>query len=96
MAHRLRFYAPFALETSFYAAREGRPYRASLRSQMSAHKYKIGQSVDYSPGRMTNAVSRDYRIVRLLPPENGRNQYRIKSGAEPFERMASEEHLSKK
>lgn len=63
---------------------------------MQTHKYKIGQAVDYSPGRGFAISSREYRIIRLLPPENGRNQYRIKGVAETFERVAVEEHLTRK
>jgi len=62
---------------------------------MSRHKFKVGQVVDYSPGRFgMAAVSREYKIVRLLPAEGGDNQYRIKSMAETFERIAKESQLS--
>ena len=42
------------------------------------------------------ASSREYKIVRCLPPENGENQYRIKGISETFERMAREADLSRK
>lgn len=62
---------------------------------MSSHKFKVGQTVDYSPGRLGMPVlSREYKIVRLLPAEGGDNQYRIKSAAETFERIAKESQLS--
>lgn len=64
---------------------------------MAAHKFKIGQTVSYSPGRSAMAASsREYKIVRLLPPEDGQNLYRIKGISETFERMARESDLSKK
>lgn len=64
---------------------------------MAAHKYKIGQTVSYSPGRSAMAASsREYKIIRLLPPEDGQNLYRIKGISETFERMARESDLSKK
>lgn len=64
---------------------------------MAAHKFKIGQTVSYSPGRSAMAASsREYKIVRLLPPEDGQNLYRIKGVSETFERMARESDLSKK
>jgi hypothetical protein len=62
---------------------------------MASHKFKVGQLVDYSPGRLgMPAWSREYKIVRLLPAEGGDNQYRIKSVAETFERIAKESQLS--
>jgi hypothetical protein len=64
---------------------------------MTAHKFKVGQRVNYTPSRSTlQASSREYTIVRLLPPELGQNQYRIKGATETFERMASELDLAKK
>ncbi len=64
---------------------------------MTIHKYKVGQTVSYSPGRSAMAASsREYKIIRLLPPEEGQNLYRIKGVSETFERMARESDLSKK
>ncbi len=64
---------------------------------MSSHKFKVGQSVLFNPGRSTLAASsREYKIVRQLPPQDGQNQYRIKGPTEIFERMANESDLSKK
>ena len=62
---------------------------------MADHKFKIGQTVDFSPGRGTMAsMSRLYKIVKLLPPQDGQFLYRIKGSSEPFERIASERDLS--
>jgi hypothetical protein len=41
-----------------------------------------------------SAASRDYKIVIALPAQDGQNQYRIKSSAENFERVARESELS--
>lgn len=41
------------------------------------------------------AWSARYTIIKLLPPENGQNQYRIKGVSEVFERMAKETDLSR-
>lgn len=61
---------------------------------MSAHKFKVGQMVHFMPGRTAMiASSREYQIVRQLPPEGGQNQYRIKGVSETFERMARESEL---
>jgi hypothetical protein len=62
---------------------------------MARHRYKVGQSVDFSPGRLSPpASSREYKILRLLPVEHGNLLYRIKSTAETFERVAKESELS--
>ncbi len=64
-------------------------------SHVGIHKYKVGQSVRYAPGRSVMvASSREYKIVKLLPADSGENQYRIKGVAETFERMARESDLS--
>ena len=62
---------------------------------MKAHKFKLGQLVQFVPGKLGLAASsREYKIVRLLPEEGGQPQYRIKGIAETFERMAKETELS--
>jgi hypothetical protein len=64
---------------------------------MSAHKFKIGQLVDFAPGREgLPASARQYQIVRQLPAEDGELQYRIKSPTENFERVAKERQLSRR
>lgn len=62
---------------------------------MAQPKYKIGQLVDFNPARATIPASvREYKILRLLPYEGGERQYRIKTIAEQFERIAKESELS--
>jgi hypothetical protein len=64
---------------------------------MTQHKYKVGQVVDYDPGRMgMRASAREYKVVRLLPPEGTDLLYRIKSVGETFERVAKERELSRR
>ncbi len=64
---------------------------------MAIHLFKVGQTVTFSPGRTSMAASsREYKIVRLLPPEEGQNLYRIKGIAETFERNAKESDLSRR
>ena len=41
------------------------------------------------------AVSRLYKVIRLLPSEDGQLLYRIKGTSEPFERVAREQDLSR-
>jgi len=62
---------------------------------LAAHKFKVGQTVDFSPGRGSmSSGSRMYKIVKLMPPEDGQFLYRIKGSSEPFERVARETDLS--
>jgi hypothetical protein len=62
-----------------------------------AHKYKVGQLVDFMPGRAgIQASARQYKIVRLLPLENGEHQYLIKCTTDTFERVATEAQLSRR
>jgi hypothetical protein len=64
---------------------------------MSMHKYKVGQTVEFTPLRSgVPASARDYKIVRLQPPEDGNPTYRIKSSAEAFERIAKEVELKRR
>jgi hypothetical protein len=64
---------------------------------MSSHRFKVGQFVDFAPGRVgLPASSGKYTIVKLLPLQDGQPQYRIKSTAETFERMASEGQLTRR
>jgi hypothetical protein len=64
---------------------------------MAQHKYKIGQFVDYKPGRLSGALSASrYKVLRLLPAEGSDLLYRIKSVDETFERVAKEHELSQR
>ena len=59
---------------------------------MAEQKFAIGQLVDFdvrsSPARRPTGP---YEVVRVLPLEDGSSRsYRIKSVAEPFERIAKE------
>jgi hypothetical protein len=60
------------------------------------HKFKVGQLVTYSAKVGVPASSSGYKIVRLLPPEEGHLLYRIKCAAETFERVAREQDLSRR
>ena len=63
---------------------------------MSNHKYKIGQSVNYTSGPFGAGLATGvYKITRLLPPEGNDFQYKIKSAAEPHERVAKESQLDR-
>ena len=63
---------------------------------MSQHKFRVGQLVDYSPGRLGMFTSaKQYKVLRLLPAEGGDLLYRIKSIGEAFERVAKERELTR-
>ena len=60
---------------------------------MLNHKFRVGQVVDFFPGRGTDHRSKGrYTIVRLLPIEYA-PQYRIKNNADGQERMVQESEL---
>jgi hypothetical protein len=63
---------------------------------VSDHKFKIGQTVHYTAGPFNAASSNNvYKVTQLLPPEGGDFQYRIKSAAEPHERVVKESQLDR-
>ena len=67
----------------------------SNKPHMAAHKFKVGQSVRFTPGKMSpRAGGQAYTIMRVLPAEDGEYRYRIKSVYEPYERIARESELS--
>ena len=59
---------------------------------MSAHKFAVGQFVDFDRKLAPSPKpAGPYEVTRVLPAENAETQtYRIKSKAEPFERSAKE------
>ncbi len=62
---------------------------------MASHKFKIGQNLDFSPRRMGSPEgSRQCKILRLLPAEDGEPQYRIKCSSEAVERVVKEYTLT--
>lgn len=63
---------------------------------MRQHKFRVGELVDYNPGRLAVQPSaRQYEIVRLLPAEGSDPLYRIKTSGEAFERVAKEHELGR-
>lgn len=62
---------------------------------MSKHKFKVGQTVAYTPAQRGLAPSaRGYKILQLMPREGSERLYRIKAGSELHERVARESELS--
>jgi hypothetical protein len=65
-----------------------------VENAVSNHKFKIGQSVNYTSGPFGAGIATGiYKITRLLPAEGNDFQYKIKSAAEPHERVAKESQL---
>lgn len=63
---------------------------------MAVHKFVVGQTLQFSAGRMgLQTASRKCKVLRLLPMEDGQPLYRIKCDAEMVERMAKESQLSR-
>jgi len=61
------------------------------------HKFKVGETVDFMPGRMGfPAGKRACTIVRLLPIEGGKHLYRIKCATEAYERVVPEAQLAQR
>jgi hypothetical protein len=67
-----------------------------MEDAVSGHKFKIGQSVNYTSGPFgAGNASSIYKITQLLPSEGDDFQYKIKSAAEPHERVAKESQLDR-
>lgn len=67
------------------------------RNILANPKFKVGQLVDFNPARATVPASiREYKVLKLMPRDRGilEQEYRIKSIAEVFERVAKESELS--
>jgi len=65
---------------------------------VSEHKFRIGQSVQFTSNAFDRGSSSGvYKVTGLLPPQNdGDRQYRIKSADEPHERVVKESQLGRR
>ena len=69
---------------------------------MADHKFKAGETVrviETTPVRLKrtghgSAPHGEFEVVRPLPAENGRNQYRIKSTLDGHERVVKEHEIA--
>jgi len=83
--------ASFSRATTLFERRD-----LTMEDAVSGHKFKIGQSVNYISGPFgAGSASGIYKITQLLPPEGNDFQYKIKSLAEPHERVAKESQLDR-
>lgn len=68
--------------------------RQEKQVELNAHKYKVGQSVRYNSDVLRRIGSNSsFKIVRLLPAEGDKLQYRLKSASEAHERIAKENEI---
>ena len=62
---------------------------------MTPHQFHVGQTVYLRPSAFARtAATGMYEIRAVLPEEDGRRRYRIKSLIEPHERVVPEHELS--
>jgi hypothetical protein len=61
---------------------------------MDDHKFKLGQSVELLRNEMNLKPLGMFEVVRLMPTEHGRRQYRIRSLVDGHERVAMEVELA--
>jgi len=59
---------------------------------MSEHRFRVGQAVIFV-GR--EKASCTFKITRLMPPEGGDFQYRIRNANEPHDRVVKESDLDR-
>ena len=65
-------------------------------SGVRTHKFQVGQTVYFTSGPVSRpGASGSYQILKLLPSDGSDYQYRIKSPAEAFERVAKESQLDR-
>jgi hypothetical protein len=67
------------------------PKRLSGLEVVDQHRFKIGQTVSYSPRAGSGAGV--YQIAQLVPTVGDEPQYRIRSDTEPHLRAAKESEL---
>ena len=61
---------------------------------VSAHKFRIGESVHLTAGVFARGgAGAVYKVTQLLPSDGDEQQYRIKSANEPHERVAKQSQL---
>jgi hypothetical protein len=63
---------------------------------MSAHKFKIGQMLDFNPHRMSSkSLPGKCKVIRHVASDGDIPQYRIKCTTENFERIVWESELER-
>lgn len=66
---------------------------------METHKFRVGQTVRYTRTTLGGGIGETptgyFRVVRLLPETNGRNQYRVESTQDGHQRVAVETEINR-
>ncbi|WP_119678022.1 hypothetical protein [Indioceanicola profundi] len=61
---------------------------------MNMHKFQVGQSLVFTPGRFEHQKGSDlFEVTRLLPAEGTELQYRVKNTGSGQERVVRESQL---
>jgi hypothetical protein len=64
---------------------------------MLKNRFRVGDSVRFTSNTVGRPGAKDgYTVVRVLPLEQGEQQYRIKSASEAHERVAQESQLERR
>jgi hypothetical protein len=72
----------------------GAPIIAAVEIAVSAHKFRVGESVHLTAGVFVRGGANGiYKVTQLLPSDGDEQQYRIKSASEPHERVAKQSQL---
>jgi hypothetical protein len=61
---------------------------------MTAHAYKVGQTVRILTSTIHPGVAGAYRILALLPEEHGDRQYRVQSTSSDQQRVIWESQIA--
>jgi len=57
--------------------------------------FRSGQSVRLCRSLHRSGAPSEFKIVRVLPENNGEREYRVKSISEPYERVVKESELER-
>jgi hypothetical protein len=61
---------------------------------MSLHRFAVGQSVEFAPGRLdATATVGTYTVLRLHPDEPSDREYRVKNAQDGHERVVRESRI---
>ena len=61
---------------------------------MSLHRFAVGQSVEFAPGRLDASATRGtYTVVRLHPDSTSDREYRVKNARDGHERVVRESRI---
>jgi hypothetical protein len=67
-----------------------------MGNAMSDHRFKVGQTVSYTPAFSgTVKAGAVFKVTQLMPAAADGLQYRIRAASEPYERVAKESQLDR-